>query len=156
MAHEDDHYRVLGVAGDATAPEIRRAYRRLARQHHPDHNPGPESSDRFRALADAYSALNDRARDDTTIQQPTRPHASYATPAAPRLRGVLELSPREAQIAAITALRLTDSNGVVIVLPAGVRDGDEVTLTASPSPGPGAMLLTVRVNPCLKDLTRDD
>jgi len=142
MAHQDEHYRVLGVAGDASAPEIRRAYRRLARQHHLDHNPGPKSSDRFGAVADAYSALNDparRARYDTTIQQPTRPHASYATPATPRLRGVLELSPREAQIAAITALRLTDSDGVVIVLPAGVRDGDEVTLA-----GPDTMLLTVR------------
>ncbi|MDQ2897171.1 MAG: J domain-containing protein [Actinomycetota bacterium] len=155
MAHEDDHRRVLGVAGDATVPEIRRAYRRLARQHHPDHNPGPESPDRFRALADAYSALNDRARRaryDTTIRRATRPDASHATPVAPRLRGVLWLSPREAQIAAVTALRLTDSNGVVIVLPAGVRDGDEVTLTA----GPDTMLLTVRVNPCLKDLTRGD
>lgn len=149
MAHEDDHYRVLGVAGDATAPEIRRAYRRLARQHHPDHNPGPESSDRFRLVADAYSALNDparRARYDTTIQRPTRPDASHATPAAPRLRGVLELSPREAQLAAVTALRLTDSNGVVIVLPAGVRDGDEVTLTASPD----TTFLAVRGNPCRK------
>ncbi len=149
MAHQDDHRRVLGVAGDATAPEIRRAYRRLARQHHPDHNPGPESSARFRALADAYSALNDparRARYPTTIQRPTQPAASHATPAMPRLRGVLELSPREAQIAAVTALRLTDSHGVVIVLPAGVRDGDEVTLDAGP--GPSTVLLSVRVNPC--------
>jgi curved DNA-binding protein CbpA len=155
MAYEDDPCRVLGVAGAATAAEIRRAYRRLARQHHPDHNPGPESSDRFRALADAYSALNDparRARDDTAIQRPTRPAASHATPAAPRLRGVLELSPREAQIAAITALRLIDSNGVVIVLPAGVRDGDEVTLTV----GLDAMLLTVRVKLVSKNLTRGD
>ncbi|MDQ6731424.1 MAG: hypothetical protein M3022_14335 [Actinomycetota bacterium] len=64
---------------------------------------------------------------------------------------MLELSPREAQVAAITALTLIDSDGVVIVLPAGVCDGDEVTLTA----GPDAMLLAVRVNRC-QGLTRSD
>jgi curved DNA-binding protein CbpA len=36
-----DHYRVLGVPRDASTREIRRAYRRLARQHHPDISPAP-------------------------------------------------------------------------------------------------------------------
>ena len=38
MAQDRDYYEVLGVARDATADEIRRAYRRLARQYHPDVN----------------------------------------------------------------------------------------------------------------------
>jgi molecular chaperone DnaJ len=46
MAHTDDYYRVLGVTRDASTHEIRRAYRRLARQHHPDRNPEPDSPQR--------------------------------------------------------------------------------------------------------------
>lgn len=148
MRHEDDHYRVLGVARDAGTPEIRRAYRRLARQHHPDHDPRPESHERFRALADAYAALNDparRARYDRAMR-PARPYTRPVRAAGSTLRGVLELSAREAQLAAVTPLTLTTTHGAVIVLPVGLRDGDEVTLHA----GADTMLLTVRVHPAGK------
>ncbi len=50
-----DYYDVLGVERDATDDEIKRAYRRLARQHHPDANPGdPEAEVRFKEIAVAY------------------------------------------------------------------------------------------------------
>ena len=42
-----DLYAVLGVARDATPEEIKRAYRKLARELHPDVNPDPETQDRF-------------------------------------------------------------------------------------------------------------
>src|SRR2546421_5697842 len=103
MARKDDYYRVLGVSQDANTPEIRRAYRRLARQHHPDRNPQPDGPERFRTLAEAYAILNDparRARYDHTIQPPARPRVPRAESRLLARRGVLELSPREARLAA--------------------------------------------------------
>jgi DnaJ-class molecular chaperone len=62
MAQGRKYYRVLGVSRDASTLEIRRAYRRLARQHHPDRDSEPDGSERFRRLAEAYAVLNDPAR----------------------------------------------------------------------------------------------
>jgi curved DNA-binding protein len=48
------------VAPDATADQIRRAYRRLARQHHPDVNAAQDAATRFTSVQQAYSVLSDR------------------------------------------------------------------------------------------------
>jgi DnaJ-class molecular chaperone len=59
----DDPYQVLGVGRDATADAIKRAYRKLARQHHPDLNPDrPEAEERFKAIAAAHDLLSDPER----------------------------------------------------------------------------------------------
>ncbi len=55
-----DHYQVLGVKREASAKELRQAFRRLARQHHPDVNPGStESEARFKEINAAYEVLSD-------------------------------------------------------------------------------------------------
>src|SRR5579863_2349547 len=54
---EKDYYKVLGVVSTATDKEITRAYRKLAKQFHPDANPGSE--DRFKEISAAYDVLGD-------------------------------------------------------------------------------------------------
>jgi len=54
---EKDYYKVLGVADTATEDQLRRAYRKLAKQHHPDAHPGSE--DRFKEISAAYDVLGD-------------------------------------------------------------------------------------------------
>jgi len=54
-----DLYEILGVARDASAEEIRRAYRKLARTYHPDVNKEPGAEDRFKAVSEAYEVLSD-------------------------------------------------------------------------------------------------
>ncbi len=55
-----DYYRVLGVAKNATAKEIKAAYRKLARKHHPDVNPGSKAAEsRFKEVNEAYEVLGD-------------------------------------------------------------------------------------------------
>lgn len=55
-----DHYAVLGVSRDASSDEIKRAYRRLAREYHPDANrTDPEAEERFKEISRAYETLSD-------------------------------------------------------------------------------------------------
>jgi DnaJ-class molecular chaperone len=53
------HYQILGLSAAASAEEIRRAYRVLARRYHPDVNPGKSSEERFKEIAQAYAILSD-------------------------------------------------------------------------------------------------
>jgi len=57
---DTDYYKVLGVASSATEKEITRAYRKLAKQYHPDTNPGSE--ERFKEISVAYDVLGDSAK----------------------------------------------------------------------------------------------
>jgi DnaJ-class molecular chaperone len=80
-------YEVLGVEREATEDEIRRAYRKLAKRHHPDLNPGNKQAEaRFKEIAAAWDLLSDkekRARydrgeiDETGAERPQRTHAWY-------------------------------------------------------------------------------
>lgn len=60
MAEKRDYYEVLGVAKDADDATIKKAYRKLARQYHPDSNPGDQNAaDKFKEATEAYEVLSD-------------------------------------------------------------------------------------------------
>lgn len=56
---ERDYYQILGVPRTASQEEIQRAYRKLARQYHPDVNKSPEAEERFKDITEAYNVLRD-------------------------------------------------------------------------------------------------
>ena len=140
-----DYYALLGVARDASAPDIRRAYRRVARQHHPDLNQDPRGPGRFAAAARAYEVLSDpvaRARYDAQSPRsvPIRRPPRRPSPPGLRRRGVLELTALEAAHLVRFPLALTDTRAARIIVPAGTRDGDELVLRE----GDGLIALRVR------------
>lgn len=63
MAEKRDYYEVLGVSKNATKDELKKAYRKLAIQYHPDKNPGDkEAEEKFKEAAEAYDVLSDDAK----------------------------------------------------------------------------------------------
>ena len=58
-----DFYETLGVARDASEADIKKAYRKLARQYHPDRNPGDKQAEaRFKEVQSAYDVLSDKTK----------------------------------------------------------------------------------------------
>ena len=61
-----DYYEVLGVPKSASEEEIKKAYRKLALQHHPDRNPGDKSAElKFKEATEAYEVLRDAEKRAT-------------------------------------------------------------------------------------------
>ncbi len=58
-----DYYEVLGVPREASEADLKKAYRKLARQHHPDRNPGDKNAEtRFKEVQEAYDVLSDKTK----------------------------------------------------------------------------------------------
>ncbi|MFQ5744000.1 MAG: DnaJ C-terminal domain-containing protein [Acidobacteriota bacterium] len=73
MSAYKDYYNTLGVKRGASQEEIKRAYRKLARQHHPDVNPGdPQAEERFKQISEAYHVLGDADRRKAYDRGPER------------------------------------------------------------------------------------
>ncbi len=65
MAEKRDYYEVLGVGRDASADDIKKAYRKLAKQYHPDMHPGDkEAEEKFKEANEAYEVLSDAEKRD--------------------------------------------------------------------------------------------
>ena len=59
MADKRDYYDVLGVSRDASDAEIKKAYRKLSKQYHPDINKEADAADKFKEITEAYEVLSD-------------------------------------------------------------------------------------------------
>jgi DnaJ domain len=93
---KNDYYATLGISRDATLKQIKAAYRKLAKQHHPDACPGdPAAAARFRRITEAYETLSDPLKRKVYDQlHPPGPGAAVSTaqqsPAASKILAVLE------------------------------------------------------------------
>jgi molecular chaperone DnaJ len=56
------HYEILGVSKDASESEIKKAYRKLSLQYHPDRNPDPEATEKYKAINEAHEILSDEQK----------------------------------------------------------------------------------------------
>ena len=64
-----DPYKTLGLAADASAADIQRAYRKLAKKHHPDVNPGDATAEaRFKEITGANAILSDCNRTKAAVE----------------------------------------------------------------------------------------
>src|SRR5262249_60518322 len=94
--HAEDLYAVLGITRDATTRQVKAAYRKLAKLHHPDACPGdPEAAARFRVITEACETLTDPKRREAYHRtHPPGPGTTITalgqSPAASRLLAVLE------------------------------------------------------------------
>lgn len=73
---ERTHYETIGVGHDVTSEELKRVYRKLARELHPDVNPSSEAEQRFKEISEAYAVLSDPARReeyDLSLLEPPEP-----------------------------------------------------------------------------------
>ncbi|KNC84636.1 hypothetical protein SARC_03166 [Sphaeroforma arctica JP610] len=69
LAHiADDYYEILGITSRASQEDIKKSYRKLARQYHPDKNTETDTSDMFQAIAEAYEVLSDPDKRSTYDQ----------------------------------------------------------------------------------------
>ncbi|MGI2293956.1 molecular chaperone DnaJ [Paenibacillus sp. GXUN7292] len=65
MANKRDYYEVLGISKDASADDIKKSYRRLARQYHPDVNKAADAEEKFKEVKEAYDVLSDDGKRST-------------------------------------------------------------------------------------------
>ncbi|MGV3637249.1 MAG: J domain-containing protein [Flavobacteriales bacterium] len=105
-----DHYRVLGIARDATAQQVKQAYRARVKACHPDRNSSPQASTLFQAVHDAYETLRDVERRRIYDERLTgyRPvQEQRARPSQPQQQRYARTVPRPVNRFAFLGLHVT-------------------------------------------------
>ncbi len=115
-----DYYAILSITPGASLADIKKAYRRLARKHHPDKNPGdPHAAERFREITEAYDILTDPgARETYDRNYQPAPGATVTPPQADSYAISLVLGVLETIWATIRA-RHPEIPAVVIIIASG-------------------------------------
>ncbi len=162
MTSRRDCYGVLGIRRNATAQEIRGAFRRMSMAYHPDHNKNPDAAERMREINEAYQTLSDpekraahdRELDRAGARRAQPPHTPRANPPharrGPDVRIVVNLTWEEARYG--TELELfINGRRLAVDIPSGIDDGTTLRLNGQGEPGangggPGDALLSVRVD----------
>ncbi|MEW6476532.1 MAG: DnaJ domain-containing protein [Actinomycetota bacterium] len=145
-----DYYEILGVPDTATGDDIIRAYRRLARQHHPDHNPAGGSG-RFQEITHAYDVIGDAERRrhyDAQRRSGTAGGTGRRGGIRIPVRQVIRLSAQQAALGGVVVVHVTEPGSatrrpVKVRVPAGVRDG--ATLRIRPKDSARSFEAVVRI-----------
>ncbi len=119
MAEKRDYYEVLGVGKDASADEIKHAYKKLAIKYHPDKNPGDkEAEEKFKEAAEAYDVLV----NSTTSSASTPPVAVLVAADSAARDSVSRISSRTSAIFSVAdSVALAAVAVVVAVARPGLR-----------------------------------
>lgn len=161
MQNFRDYYEILGVPTEASSDEIKKVFRRLARQYHPDMNPGDKTAEeKFKAIGEAYEVLSDpnkRSQYDQFSKFLKKKSFTKKTPKASTFRnernGSGRTSTQEADFS-----QFGDFNSFVEQLlqrPPGrtaTADGTRVKTTDAYRPGTTKTYTTVNPRPARKDV----
>lgn len=159
MQNFRDYYEILGVPAEASSDEIKKVFRRLARQYHPDMNPGDNTAEeKFKDIGEAYEVLSDpnkRSQYDQFSKFLKKKSFTKKTPKASTFRnnGSGRTSTQEADFS-----QFGDFNSFVEQLlqrPPGktaTADGNRVKTTDAYRPGTTKTYTTVNPRPARKDV----